>query len=381
MKKNRFFHTALVLVLSLVLFYLPTILFQVENSEEIWDWDFLGIIMATVYSLTFLLNFFILVPLLLRRKGTITLFFGVNLFLVLLTMFAIPFWIESSVCPTYSGYRMEQNMSLFKLLMHYAGFSLRDGIMVVFSAALGYAIRMGREKEYLEYQELQLQAEKRRVELQSLKVQLNPHFFFNSLNNIYALIGIAPDRARDALHSLSRMMRFLIYESSHPVELSKEGRFIEEYVELMKLRMPAVCSVKCEVSDKLPAELKVMPLLYVTLVENAFKHSSDNGAGFFIHIKMYFTETSRDERKENELVFRVENSYSDGEGNRNSIDSQTGVGLTNVKRQLNLLYPKDFLFEIKKGSGRYSATIAIKEKALKRESETHDGAKTEMYNN
>ena len=230
MKNSRLFHTILVLVLSLVLFYLPTIIFQVENSEDIWDWDFLGILMATFYSLAFLLNYFVLVPLLFHRKRTITLFIGVNFFLVLLTMFTIPLWIEFSDCPEHSSFHVEENVPLLKLLMHYAGFSLRDGIMVIFSAALAYAIRMGREKEYLEYQELQLQAEKRKVELQSLKVQLNPHFLFNSLNNIYALIGIAPDRARDALHSLSRMMRFLIYDSSNPVELSKEGRFIEEYV-------------------------------------------------------------------------------------------------------------------------------------------------------
>lgn len=355
-KNHRIFYSTLVLSLSLVLFYLPTILFQVENSGGLWDWDFLGVLKATLYSSTFLLNYFWLVPMLMKRRNSFPIYFLVNVGMVLVTMFAIPFWIESQHCPIHSPGRITAGMSLGQIIIHHAGFSLRDGIMVILAAALGYAIRVGREKEDIHNRELQLKAEERKTELQSLKAQLNPHFLFNSLNNIYALIGFAPERAQEALHTLSKMLRFMIYDSSESVPLEKEAAFIGEYVELMRLRMGEEYEVGYRHPDNLPTDLRIAPLLYITLVENAFKHSGRYEGKYYVRLSLR-EESGR-------IVFRVENTCAAGKKEQLE-KAGVGVGIANVRSQLNLLYPDRHEFEISAGIGVYAATLSIEIEALR----------------
>ncbi|MDE7442330.1 MAG: histidine kinase [Muribaculaceae bacterium] len=368
MSYNRYYHSAIVLTLSLILFYLPTIIFQVETSGEMWEWDFLGIIMATFYSTSFLLNYFWLVPQLLQgRKRRVSLFILVNLAMVLITMLVIPLWIESHHCPLHSPGRTTPDMTLGQMLMHYAGFSLRDGIMVVLAAALGYAIRIGREKESIITREFELEAEERKIELQNLKAQLNPHFLFNSLNNIYALIGFAPERAQEALHTLSKMLRFMIYDASESVPLKKEAEFIGEFVELMRLRKGEPCRMRYHFSESLPGSARISPLLYVTLAENAFKHSASNGRDYYIDIT-FSTKSGKNSDRE-WVVFKVENTYSEKE--KEDIDGKRagGVGIANVRRQLGLLYPGQYIFEITASPGVYTALLAIETSALQKKNE------------
>lgn len=369
MKYNRYYHSALVLTLSLILFYLPTIVFQVETSDEIWDWDLLGIITATLYSTSFLLNYFWLVPQLLRRKKKrrVSLFILINVVMILITMLSIPLWIESRHCPQPFPEWLPPDMPLGQLLMHYAGFSLRDGIMVVLAAALGYAIRMGREKENIINREYELEAEGRKIELQNLKAQLNPHFLFNSLNNIYALIGFAPERAQEALHTLSKMLRFMIYDASESVPLKKEAEFIGEFVELMRLRIGDACRLQYRISESFSGDARIAPLLYVTLAENAFKHSAFNGKDYYIEISL-----SSEPGKDSEggwVVFKVENTYLEKQMEDMEENKSGGVGIANVRCQLGLLYPGQYIFEITASQGIYTASLAIETSALQKKNE------------
>ncbi|MDE5791587.1 MAG: histidine kinase [Muribaculaceae bacterium] len=373
MKSNRLLSTATVIVLSIVLFYLPSILFQVEQGDDIWEWDFIGMIMATFYTTAFCVNYYWLVPTMLLRNRRWPLYLLINLCMVLVTMIFIPLWLElHGGLPGPIG-KMKKDASLWWYVVHYAGFSIRDGIMVILASALGFAIRFGKEKEYIHTRELELNAERRQIELQSLKAQLNPHFLFNSLNNIYALIGFAPERAQDALHTLSRMLRFMIYDSSGSVEIEREANFIGEYVELMRLRLGEACDLEYEVSGDLPVNAKIAPLLYITLVENAFKHSSSNGLDYYIHISLFQDVVEKGKSLQDILTFTVENTFaereeSDGEDEDNEEKEEPqhiGVGLTNVRRQLNLLYPGSNSFVITSKGGVYSATIKIDVEALK----------------
>ena len=113
------------------------------------------------------------------------------------------------------------------------------------------------------------------AELSALKSQVNPHFLFNTLNNIYSLIQIDQDKAQEAVHDLSGLMRHVLYESDRPmVSLKSEVGFIKDYVKLMSMRCPS--DVKLDVS--LPedgSELEIAPMLFLPLVENAFKHHHD----------------------------------------------------------------------------------------------------------
>ncbi|MDE6028618.1 MAG: histidine kinase [Muribaculaceae bacterium] len=366
MSTNRYISTATVIILSIVVFYLPSILFQMEKGDGIWEWDFIGMVMATFYTMAFCLNYFLLVPRLLLRSSRLPLFFIINFCIVLATMIFIPLWMEfHGGLPSPPG-KGREDVSLWRYIAGYAGFSIRDGIMMILAMALAYAIRFGKEKEYIHTRELELNAERRQIELQSLKAQLNPHFLFNSLNNIYALIGFAPDRAQESLHALSSMLRFMIYDSSESVTVEKEAQFIGEYVELMRLRMGDSCHLEYALSESLPSDARIAPLLYVTLVENAFKHSVANEHGYFIRISLYTSVgVNKNHRSVETLVFKVENTYSESEEEDVIENNHLGVGITNVRKQLNLLYPGCNSFEIDSGGGIYTATITIETNVLK----------------
>ncbi|MDE5869112.1 MAG: sensor histidine kinase [Muribaculaceae bacterium] len=362
MKQNGIIGTATVLTLSIVLFYLPSIIFQIEKGEGAWEFDVVGIVLATFYTVTFCLNYIWLVPVTLLKKGNRYLYFGVNLCLIILTMLFVPFWLEIHGEFPDTPWRQQENISIWRYIAGYAGLSLREGIMVILAAGLAFATKMSREKENIRTRELELNAEHRQIELQSLKAQLNPHFLFNTLNNIYALIAISPERAQESLHTLSNMLRFMIYESSEMVELEKEAQFIKEYVELMKLRIGDSCRVEYKMTE-LPTGLRISPLLYLTLVENAFKHTASNGKDCFIRVSWEVRKMSRGKELKDILFFIVENTYKISDEGED-IYSQAGVGLDNVNRQLKLLYPDSYIFNVTGRKGIFVAEVGIKQEAM-----------------
>lgn len=370
MKSNRFLSTPTIIVLSIVLFYLPSILFQVEKGDRILSRDFIGILMSTFYTVAFCVNYYWLVPKMLLRRSRLPLYLAVNLCMVVVAMLFGPIWMELHGGIPHPPGKHGEDISLLQHFAMSAALSIRDGLMMILASTLGFAIRFGKEKEFIRTRELELNAEQRQIELLSLKAQLNPHFLFNSLNNIYALIGFAPDRAQEALHSLSRMLRFMIYDSSESVDLDKEANFIGEYVELMRLRMKNGGKLHYTLSPNLPVNVKIAPMLYVTLVENAFKHSASNGNDYYIHISLFSTVPGEGRARKEKLVFEVENTYSEEEAANRKEDQNNdriGVGLKNVGRQLNLLYPDANNFEISASEGVYRASIMIDIDALKQQ--------------
>ena len=171
------------------------------------------------------------------------------------------------------------------------------------------------------------EAARMNAELSSLRSQINPHFLLNTLNNIYALTAIDQTRAQNAIQQLSRMLRHMLYENQESeVTLIDEIHFIENYVNLMKIRLPKTVDVRFE-KDVQNSHLKVAPLLFVSLVENAFKHGVSLTEPSFIHIKLT--------QKEGFLCVTIENSnFPKSEKDR----SGHGIGLQQVQRRLDLAY-------------------------------------------
>lgn len=133
----------------------------------------------------------------------------------------------------------------------------------------------------------ELEKSRAEAELQNLKSQLNPHFLFNTLNNIYSLIAFSPERAQEAVHDLSRLLRYVLYDSSQPmVPLEKELDFIRNYVELMRIRLPEHVKLTTDISAATP-ETQVAPLLFISLIENAFKHGVSHNKPSFIDLKIH----------------------------------------------------------------------------------------------
>lgn len=185
-------------------------------------------------------------------------------------------------------------------------------------------------------------------ELQHLHYQLQPHFFFNSLNNIYAMVDISPEQAKTSIHSLSKLMRYMLYETNvELISLSKEIDFMTKYIELMKLRV----SDKTTVDYNFPKQetgIKIAPLLFISLIENAFKHG-----------------VSASQESKIEIVMTVENKTVTFITENNNFPKKTddksgsGIGLQNLEKRLQLLYPDRYTFNTKVENNRFSVILEI----------------------
>jgi len=185
-------------------------------------------------------------------------------------------------------------------------------------------------------------------ELQHLHYQLQPHFFFNSLNNIYSLVDISPEQAKKSIHSLSKLMRYMLYETNMEIiPLSKEIDFMKKYIDLMKLRV----SDKTDVSYSFPTEdtgIQIAPLLFISLIENAFKHGVSASKESNILLNMTFNKKN--------ILFTLEN---DNFPKKTDDKSGSGIGLKNLEKRLQLLYPNKYGFETQVKDNRFLATLKI----------------------
>jgi len=171
------------------------------------------------------------------------------------------------------------------------------------------------------------------AELAWLKNQLNPHFLFNTLNNISSLVQINPTAAQESISQLSELLRYALYDSNKQfVPLEGEIEFMENYVELMRLRCPERADIQADF--QLPSEPKmILPLIYISLIENAFKHGLSNSNDSFVHISLH--------EEGEKLIFTTENTnYPKNSNNK----SGSGIGIENLKRRLDLVYPKSYEF-------------------------------------
>lgn len=180
-----------------------------------------------------------------------------------------------------------------------------------------------------ETEAVQLQKEKLETELKFLKSQINPHFLFNTLNNIYTLTVLRAESAPEHLLRLSEILRYMLYDcAADRVPLKKELDYIRNYISLKMLKDSKGMNVKADLDDSRP-DLLIAPMLFIPFIENAFKHSHvENLDKGWIRIRL--------KTEEHELWFEVENSLPE---KGYSKDLTGGIGLENIKRQLELVYP------------------------------------------
>ena len=196
---------------------------------------------------------------------------------------------------------------------------------------------------------ISIEKEKLDTGIKFLKSQINPHFLFNVLNNIYALTVIKSDKAPDNLMRLSEMLRYMLYDSNDgKVPLQKEIDYLENYISLASLKDSRGLNVKVEI-DKSQPGIKVAPLLFIPFVENAFKHSKiEDLKNGFINISLI---TSSEQ-----IEFSVENSIPSVSFKK---DKLRGIGLTNTKKRLELLYPYKHLLNISDSGNVYSVILKL----------------------
>lgn len=194
------------------------------------------------------------------------------------------------------------------------------------------------------------QIEKHALErqLQYLKYQVNPHFFMNTLNNIHALVDIDPERAKGSIVELSKLMRYVLYEGNNKLTpLSREVQFLRNYVQLMSMRYTGNVSISLNVPEVLPDSM-LPPLLLVIFVENAFKHGISYRTKSFVEISL--------QPHGDRLLFSCRNSRPEI---KHDEKMKGGVGLSNVRRRLDLLFPNDYTLDIKEEEDTYTVKLEI----------------------
>ena len=271
------------------------------------------------------------------------------------------FWLGNALILTYQAYTMfytftpetfinqiaEVQYRQYALSSYYA-----SSLVAIFMSALLAGIALLAHHVYRSQavkRQLEEEQQKRtEAELEWLKNQLNPHFLFNTLNNISSLVQIDADKAQDAIAQLSDLLRYAMYETRREmVPLQGEIEFMRNYVELMKLRCSEKTMVNCQLSI-VNSPLTIAPLLFISLIENAFKHGISSNRDSRIDI----TLTADGQQ----LIFDCENTNFP----KNDTDrSGSGIGLENTRRRLDLIYKDRYTWEQTLEDNIYKVKITI----------------------
>ncbi len=227
-------------------------------------------------------------------------------------------------------------------------FMLSDMVRYVFLTVLSIALKATGSWYQIDAERKELEKQRSEAELQNLKNQLNPHFLFNTLNNIYSLIAINGEQAQESVHKLSRLLRYMLYDSAQAfVPLGKDIDFVRDYVELMRIRMPEHVELQTEIQIELP-DLPIAPLLFISPVENAFKHGVSNSKPSFIHIEIVAAD--------NQIRCLIRNSFFPKD---TSDKSGSGIGLINLQKRLDLLYPGNYKLISEQSGETYSCELTL----------------------
>ncbi len=243
------------------------------------------------------------------------------------------------------------------------GYTTREGyfysnlyVVSVVSITLFIAIFVGMLRFAADWFELEakkkaIENERLMAELNFLKAQINPHFLFNTLNNLYYLAYSKSDNTTEVIDKLSKMMRYMIYDSNHPkVLLSKEIEYMQNYISLEQLRLNNEVPVNFKVEGELE-NMRIAPLIFITFLENAFKHGVNNKTSeAWVDVSILLNG--------NECVYTVANSKQPLP--QDSKEGKSGIGLQNVQRRLELSYPNQYTLKVEDKENSYSVQLNIK---------------------
>jgi len=217
-------------------------------------------------------------------------------------------------------------------------------LIVGFNMAIKLSFRWAKNEQ----ERKDLEKEHLQSELNFLKHQISPHFFMNTLNNIHALIDIEKEDAKDAIIRLSKMMRHLLYDAeSGKTSLKKEIEFIKTYLDLMKLRFSSKVNIQANFPED-TEDYEIPPLLFTSLLENAFKHGISYQQDSFIDVSITL--------KDDQLRFNIKNSRHE---KKSANIEKGGIGLSNLRKRLNLLYAENFELTISETATDFSVSLLI----------------------
>jgi two-component sensor histidine kinase len=225
----------------------------------------------------------------------------------------------------------------------FANFLILSILIVGFDTGL----RSGLRGITIENEKVRLEKENVASRLVLLRNQVSPHFLMNTLNNIHSLVDINTEEAKEAIIKLSKMMRYLLYETeTEKTTLRKEVEFLESYINLMKLRFNEKVIIMLNLPSVIP-EKKIPPFIFTSLIENAFKHGISYKDESFINIDMVIGK----ER----LLLIIKNSKTE----KYEDEEYSGIGIENTRRRLELLYGTNYILDIADKKDLFTVTLSI----------------------
>lgn len=324
--------------------YLSFFIFRVSLFQRGPEIDWFRVLTIATIQVTFAmmigyLNYFVFLPRFLADKNGWRYFAQFALaFAILITLriHAERFLID--------GYtREEEYLYRTQFVISVATTNL---FIVIFLGMIRFAV------DWFEFEAKQKTVENERLtaELNFLKAQINPHFLFNTLNNLYYLAYTKSPNTPEVIAKLSQMMRYMIYDTNYPqVPLSKEIEYMQNYISLERLRLNNQIPITFNVEGD-PQRFMITPLIFITFLENAFKHGiSNNNPKAWVKIFVQL--------KENECIYQVENSKVSSPTAIS--EEKSGIGLQNVKRRLELSYPGRHELTVHDMADRYSIKLNI----------------------
>ena len=342
-KKDIWLFVAQVAVWAVILFAMPLATFLSTHDVSATRTSFYvvwGLFQAPL--VVYFANFYLLGPyLFFKRRYWLFVIINLVLILGLNSQFFMVYYNRNNI-PNMP--EMDANMWI-GFFSGFLMFLVLNCVIVAVAIGIRHFIRTRQIRQQLKEEK----AKNTEAELAWLKNQINPHFLFNTLNNISSLTQIDPDAAQDAIAQLSDLLRYAMYETNKKtVPISGEVEFMRNYIALMKLR----CNEKTEVYSTFNVQrstLEIAPLLFISLIENAFKHGVSSNRESRIDIAL-----TADEQQ---LTFTCENTNVP---KTDADRSGSGIGLENTRRRLDLIYKNRYAWEQTLEDNIYKVKISIK---------------------
>ncbi|MFA6895060.1 MAG: sensor histidine kinase [Bacteroidales bacterium] len=278
------------------------------------------------YLIVFYVNYLGLIKKYLFKKKFLSYFLS-NVFLIVVLAVLLSFWNEY-----YFTNFVFDNVRKGPPILHF-GFIFKDLLFMILTDSLAVAMKMTVEWYRTEKERAKIEVVASEAELKNLKNQLNPHFLFNTLNNIYSLMATDSAKAQNAILGLSKILRYVLYDDNQNwVSLEKELSFTKNYIELMSLRLTDNVALKADIQNECEGYM-IAPLMFISLVENAFKHGVSQEKPSFIDINIFLENNFVKCIVKNSYFPKTEQDYSG-----------SGIGVENLQRRLSLIYPEKHTF-------------------------------------
>ncbi|MCC9168003.1 sensor histidine kinase [Pontibacter harenae] len=310
----------------------------------LYNWDYkimlLNISQDVLHLVEFYLCYLLVFPLWMKYKNWLVLAVSVVAVMFLYTL--LRYTIEEVLFQVFFGF---SNYSAGTSLSYYIFDNLYWAMPGIFLGAVVWAFEATLKQER---ENRTLKQEKTQAELAFLKTQINPHFLYNTLNYLYSLAYPVSDKLADAIIKLSDLMRYMLYESKDGrVELQKEVDYLENYINIYRLRFEDNFFVNFNIQGHVNGQ-RVPSLVLIPFVENALKHGVVDDAAAPVSINLQLVNDS--------LYFDVSNRI-----NQSQKDQTTGIGLTNIRRRLDLLYPGSYTLDVSEDGKRYQTRLKLQQ--------------------